>query len=495
MWRWWRDRDFVRVFISHSAMDNQVARRLKRSLSSFFSPIQVWEFGEHKGYGQSIWADNIRPHLERSDVFLLVCSGQLAHSPGVARELGLFQQLRAKSQDLRPVIIPVLLPGVAPPELKTRDFDTGAETGSTVSLEANRCFVLGSRFDSLKTLRDQILPKVRFFGTQTRWGVKTEPAAMIPASAFTCYETLFPIRTERDDPNDIKDWLGSAYDCSSPSMRRRFSSRDFKPASREDAVASRWAEIFACYEVGGSVVGMGYYSIDRSSGWVFGNYFGVLSPWRQGERAQFFHRSIEDKMRHVVPNHKGYLFEVETVDIDVLLSVARKATEAVSDAQLPELSNVEEAAVRAYRRLKVFSRHGAFALTTSDGSFVHYRQPAMQDPIGPEGEVELILLIKRADRSGTSEQTMDAAEIFSILYDGLFRDYYDEMTTTKLDAYATYLARLKTEMIDRLLDENASTVVTLGHPLRSLARSFADKGKGTGLRLSAVDRYNDRVPL
>jgi hypothetical protein len=411
------------------------------------------------------------------------------------RELALVEELRAKYQYLRPVLIPVVLPGLVSTVFRLRDFDKGDDAQKTFSVASSRCFVPGSRMDSFRTLRDQLKPRVRFFGSQTARGVKTEHPSRLSDDAFDCYRTLFPVEKERDKPDAILEWLTVAYDHSTREERARMSGKRFKPSSDEEEFAAQWGELFATYEVGGSVVGMAYHSIDRISGWVFGNYFGVLSPWRDGKRPQRFHRSIESKLRHIAPRFKGYVFEVETIEMNDLVSAAQKASGVQDKTALPPLTDEEEAAIRAYRRLKVFGRRGAKALLKAGGGFVYYRQPAMDEPIGRQNEVELILLVLKTGGKAGQENTIDAMEVFEFLYDELFHDGYEELPTTKFEAYAAYLRAVKREMVERLQSENGRTLVALGDPVQTVAKAFRERASGTGLRLSSLDRYNDRVPL
>jgi nucleoside phosphorylase len=129
----------------------------------------------------------------------------------------------------------------------------------------------------------------------TSYGTNSgDPDDLIGSDVWKCYETLFPIKEERDDPTNIITWLRDGYNNTTD-----------------------WAEVFFTLTVDNFCIGMAYVSllrpldggVNRPKGWWFGNYFGINKGWRESGNAIRFLESITEKCESIMPDSKGIVFE------------------------------------------------------------------------------------------------------------------------------------------------------------------------------------------
>jgi hypothetical protein len=494
----------LRIFISHAAKDNSRAVDLARHIRLAHPNVHVWEFGEHRGFGRDIWLENIRPALEDADVFLLLCSANAGSSEGVSREIGMLDSLWQRSAGLRPAIVGILLEYDAPLIYAIRDFNSGCLIGRSLDISNSRNVNLDDQqAGRLPLLLQMLASRVRFFGARNACVATTENPSDIPLHAFSCMRHLFPDDGVRNEPDEILRWLQLAFD----STESRFSHfrRRKAPANPSAYFGWKWAELLATLEVADRTIGVAHLSIDRHSGWIFGNYFGVINSWRGYGRARHFFEIVEEKAFSFCGDRRGFLFEVAALNIDALVCAAQKIMQSHSEAprngiistKKRSLTETELETVRCFLRLIAFGDHGALALTTKNGEFVRYRQPAVKEPIGETNEIAQHLLVKR--RCGRRNGTISAHEVFSFLFDQVYYDSRVRLPTTSFPDYEQYLIRLKEKTLEALLAENGSLEVALVNP-EIVIRSQFDRrcaALGVSARLSAVVAFRKEmeVPL
>lgn len=423
--------------------------------------FRAWTYEKEVQFGSPI-QDAVEKSIRNCDVVIALLSASGVRSKWVARELALAKALQASRRRGTPRIVgfstgrPALGTRLAmlfngntnaPWRVPLRNFHTGLPTGDVMDFADNRFLSMDMpHADKFEFFAEQMTPKVQFFGE--RPGDSDD----LPEGWEACYEELFPVADERDDPEDIKIWM----------EREAMRGPD-----------TPWQTLLTTMCVFDEVVGLGYFSFHKPSGWVFGNYFGIRRPWRHYYYANTYLEAIRNELLRRLPDAKGILFEVEPFNVRDLDTVEHKLK-----AGIALLEPGERELIRSLRRLNLYEQYGARALVTPRNLPVHYRQPAMTDrraadvedteadfrDLHPQ-EVELILLFYPIGANAlTSSSPVDA---FAFLYDEFFLEAYGW-----IPGYGTYLSTLRKE-----IESKMPTGSRWGHAFPRRARSIIDLAK------------------
>lgn len=243
-------------------------------------------------------------------------------------------------------------------------------------------------------------------------------------ASFDCYAKLFPDPGERDDPEDIRQWIERARQA-----ERR----------RDPRHASPWKEVYAVFHTDRDVVGMAYFSGHTKHKLWFGNFFGIVQgqPRRNDRAATFLETYIFPKLEREIPGSKAILFEIEPIEVDCLIN-------AVEREQL-ELTLKENLQfnINAYARLRFYNLNGAVAALGEDHVPLPYWQPAMQLPLSRENERAMVLMAYTLN----PDTQLDISACVDFLYDDVYRYAYDGTGGVELPGYVSYLAQLKRQVI------------------------------------------------
>jgi class 3 adenylate cyclase len=237
--------------------------------------------------------------------------------------------------------------------------------------------------------------------------------------SFNAYVELFPDENERDSPQDIETWLREA---------------------KLKIATSPWREVYGVAHVSGNVVGMVYVTCHITRHWCFANYFGIQKGYRKEGRAQLVYEALE---RHIVTNidarSRGLIFEVETVDWSHLEEVRQSgAISASRDLRHTVLH------LRRLRRLLLYQTGSALAFLAANQQPVPYWQPAMSEPLGPQGEVPLILMVLPF----VPKEVIRLDDVVQFVFDDLYGDAYGvDGSSTEIAGYRAYLAEVKARVL------------------------------------------------
>jgi hypothetical protein len=168
---------------------------------------------------------------------------------------------------------------------------------------------------------------IRVFGTESE-----DPVHLIGSPAWQVYEILFPAEEERDNPVNIIDWLTLGFQNS-----------------------TEWCEIFFTLHYKRKCIGIAYLStyrprirtLERPTGWWFGNYFGILKGYREAPAVGVFLSAITRKCYDILPESKGIIFEVQrynNADMKTALDKFKKNKQVT-------LTEDEKFSIRAARKV------------------------------------------------------------------------------------------------------------------------------------------------
>ncbi len=434
-------RKTIRIFISYTKRDEAAAIRLLKFLTD--AGFDTFGFQARFVGGMSV-RNTIERQISECDFFILVLSEEAVKSSWVQEEIWLALQTQhanredvGKAQNIDPCIFGFVAPGARSDyKIPLRDFRTHAPTGEDFS------FADLVNFDDTVYQSDSFVewmtPRVRFFGTDIR-----DAEELFRTEAFTTYERLFPNAEERDDPNDICQWLSedSATEAAGGAQARSLiSSRD-------------WGSVCAILQVGPISVGFVYLTVHLSSGWIFGNYLCLLPCWRPHGKARWFLDEIHKHILAQFPRSKGIVFEVEQFQdptIKSLLAKLKTGDHSFSDDEMEQ--------IRAVMRVGLYQRQHPGALLVVNGSTkqpITYRQPAMRAP-EDEGsdraawakanEWKLWLMVWPLTDEVTNN--FDLADVLSFIYIELFGKAYDPILSVGDFSYMRYVETLKQEIVE-----------------------------------------------
>jgi hypothetical protein len=478
------------IFISHSHEDADLAHQLRKDLASVDlqalrtasglppgleeDQFRVWAFERDLAFSAHL-KQSVKDKIRDCDVFMIILSSKSVASKWVQMELGLAVAQSGKAKMRHPMIVAVLAESCVPMTMALRDFDSGALTGS-FDFNATRCFAPGSpSTDAFDHLVQCLLLNVYCFGTDS-----TDPDLIPsgPDGAFACYEDLFPIREERDQPRDIASWLKRAY------------LRDSR---------ATFCRLFLTLQMQKVCIGMAFLDLDRTSRWIFGAYFGIRAEWRGDERARQFLLAVTTQCQKVVPGARGIAFEVEPYDDVLVRSVLRKFQReaarfpAKAGATRARLTKAEAATIRAIKRINLYmhQRSGALAVTFDDRRPVSYIQPAMSEPLVPAAEVPLWLMVypieilAGAPGAPHIKLLLDIRDLLDFLYDVMFSEAYIRDPDTALDGFEAHVREVKHRVLESIGDRPVFLVNSsmLSRDARELLARWGHRIRELGIKL------------
>ena len=167
------------------------------------------------------------------------------------------------------------------------------------------------------------------------YGSGRSDPALIPWSVWKTYQRLFPVDTEREEPETIVDWLKLAFLDE----------------------GSDWIHMFSAIYQGSDCIGISFVSASRSYGWGFWSYLGVLQDYRNIVKLSQFVEHVITELESVLPNPKGIFFAVERYD-DALAATTLEKLDRDPEGGVKSLSPAERFNTNAIRRLAIFSLQG-----------------------------------------------------------------------------------------------------------------------------------------
>jgi hypothetical protein len=312
------------------------------------------------------------------------------------------------------------------------------------------------------------------------YGTGGDHPSRIPPDVWQCYEALFPIEAERDDPANVLQWLDRGHS--------------------RDVSGYEWIEVLFTFRFDQTCAGVAYLSAyvpnplrgKRSSGWWFGNYFGLLEGWRKRGNAALFLTQIAKHCESVMSRAKGIIFEVERYDERQICSALSKLQSAggasESDSKPPTFTLEEIESIHAAMRIALYTGKSLGRMHRSEGSsslqtakfltlsaprassFVHgrdpkgqlyfldYIQPAMHEPLSPKNEVPLWLMMFPIGASPASTSSpgsciqlgdVEVDELLDFLYGEVFPSAYARehdsggAANTAIPGYSAYVTTVR----------------------------------------------------
>jgi hypothetical protein len=402
----------VSVFVSHSNRDASFAIDLAEKLNK--AGFRAWTYETCLKFSKDI-REEVWRIIADCDVFIVVDSAAARASGWVARELDKAEELQRKREGKMPAIIFIQMQNNLAPSFARKGFNTALPKGS-YNLENTRRFcVENAHTDQIDHLIASILPDVQFFGM-----CKGDSERM-PEGWVECYEALFPIKEERDAPADIMQWMEETA----------------------EEPNSEWEELVSTLSIVDYVVGMMYISMHKSSGWIFGNYFGLRNSWRHHNWAKLFRNAIDAHVRARLPHARGIIFEVEPFSDKVVAS----ATQAIKRGR-KTLSKKEVGNARSVRRASLYQANGARALMAGTTP-AFYKQPYMYEAeefdgvLDRKAEVPLILMMYPLGEAINPEKH-DPRSAIEFVWK-MFADGYGGAP-----AYDAYLVEVREEILAKL---------------------------------------------
>jgi hypothetical protein len=370
-------RQTVKIFISYTMQDRDVAMKLHAYLKDAgFSP---WVFQGQFSGGNSL-KELIKQQIEDCDFFVTVLSENSCTAPWVQAELWLALQTQKDRTEQT---------NSPPPAMQSpRIFGYVADSGGSNRIISLRrfdseeptpdSFSFGQvvNFDSRVYEDDQLAslltPRVAFVGTDI-----TDAEDLFRSHAFSTYEMMFPNPEERDDPNDICQWLNDEYGTET----RTISPTAALPLQHQ----SEWGSVCAVLQVADISVGFAYLTANVKSGWIFGNYFCLHPCWRPHGRAKWFLEQIQNRIHADYPSAKAIVFEVEVFDSATIGRTLSKLR-----ANRTDFDKSEQEQIRSVMRVGLYQRQNPGAsllLNFKARTPITYRQPGMKAPESTEIDI------------------------------------------------------------------------------------------------------------
>jgi hypothetical protein len=470
-------KNIVKVFVSHTSADIEHVRLLKSQLESHDKDgrLLIWIYETETEPTREL--GKLKFDIEEADFLIVALSNESIKKEFVQRELGHAVRLARKDPDRRPIILGVWVDPAPPPAklvVPIREFNSkGAfgkyDFGATKYHKLHR-----PEIDDIAHLYEYLAPRVLFWGRDI-----ADRNTLIKTGAWEIYEKFFPNVEERDDPTDIMGWIEQEYAQIAP---------DYDPAAAPMTDAERiahrrpqdWGSVFGIVQIAGRAVGIIYLTVNVRSGWVFGNYFGVLKSWRVNQRAAYFIEQIRAYAEQQFGKLKGVVLEVERFDDKGIAALAKKLKQ-----RAPKLSAKEEETVRSVMRIGLYQSHGVRLLMAPGARDIAYRQPAMNDLKRGERlskewlrkrEWPLWLMVWPFSLSNVVEY--DFNEIIDFLYLDLFGSYHEKREGVFQSfglSYTDYLLGMRDEA-RRANDARAFGVLSLPKGAKEVWRLAVLKG-------------------
>jgi len=197
-------------------------------------------------------------------------------------------------------------------------------------------------------------------------------------------------------------------------------------------------------ELSNYIIGMGYFCVHLSSGWIFANYLAIEHTLRNEHPVAIFYENIKEKINSKIKNSKakGVVFEVAPMNFDFLVKIAESSTKVSGSDQEDEFI----IQMKSFRRLNWFiKQNNVYIVLDKKGSIFPYVQPGMDDPV-QEHTQELFLMIElfNTDLKNDSQELVE--EILVFLYDDLFMSGSGE----RAKGYEENVTQVKQSVLEKI---------------------------------------------
>lgn len=308
-----------------------------------------------------------RSEIDNAHFFLLLVSENSLASDRIQRELGRARARQRETGGYRPVVIQVFSREAdwrkrrPAPAFPVRDFESGKRT---------ELLALDSSFDELvnPTVRNDLIAFMRPTLLVTRGDI-WDTATFNETDIYKLYAQFFP-PNERDDPEDIENWV-LKMDAGIP---RSFELRAARQISYQ--LDSRYFIL----NVAKKAIGLGFLTYDYCARLVYVNYVGVQRCWRQGQLARTLFLDIVCVVADLFPEGEALVLEVEPFDIDnvnATIERLKSEPERVSPSELDE--------IRRFLRVAFYQKlNFSFFVDGATGKPLLCRSPCIDPSDDPE---------------------------------------------------------------------------------------------------------------
>jgi hypothetical protein len=437
----------VKVFLCHSSKDNTAVQALAGELKE--EGYAVWWFENELDYGDPIRTE-VEKHIRESDVFVLCYSQNSVRSRWVREELDL--ALSLEGSEACQIQIYKLDNTPLFTNLRRRNWQTGREKfrffhdGLFFDSTRRRCFDPLAAFDSKSNWLRSFAPRWDYYG----YGGKDGDA--IPDALFDMLDDLF------DDVqlSHREDWRGWISDA----------------ANNLDI---NYRDLIISISLGQRPIAFISLTPYVSTGFVFGNYFGVLRKHRSNNYARILYdgaslllnelydftyreglsRPATGSAFSMVAKPHGYLFEVESLPLSEIgrildrfasLQLPRepqemtaRQTKALRTAFTPDQVSL----MRAAKRVALYERNRCLAFVDIEGTPLPYVGPANKQPLTSEAEVDYVLMYCPINTSGRELQNLFSyREVLRAFYFDWYGDGNAKANAQAIPGYGPYLQDL-----------------------------------------------------
>jgi hypothetical protein len=342
----------VNAFISHAAEDEIAALTLRTRLAE--EGIECWCFEEDLRFSEHI-DDRVMQALDNSDCIIVILSPAGLESEWVRWELGYARQLHQQRGGVpRPCLIPVhaydQLP--EPLEIQPLRLRTAEPIGSPLAFHRHRCY----------RLRDETMVPSLARSMRPSLTRVTEPSGKherLFDGIAELIDELFPNELDRPHPEQIRDWLND---------------------NLHNPTASPWTEFLLAAHIGEDVMGFAYLNYSHHYAYGYAPFLGISPAWRSRTRIGWLLEQSKAEMTRICPTCRGVLFEVELFDSHVIRR----------DGELGDQAS--ERAMNLHR-VHLFQSFGARVLVDHANNPIRLPQPSLALPLGPETEVDHMLMV------------------------------------------------------------------------------------------------------
>ena len=216
----------------------------------------------------------------------------------------------------------------------------------------------------------------------------------------------------------------------------------------------------------GDPIGIAYLSCKTDREWAFANYFGIHEDWRNRWDIPFV-VFLKKSLQRLVPNAKGIVFEIESIDKELLKRAG--CQEKVKGE--PDQDEIVTHA-RRWRRLTYYQKMQARTALQEDGTWFPYAQPAMDDESCKKHECPMILMVAPLDIDTGLPADLSPNDVADFVYDELFRDAYGEPGESYRPKFRKYLQELKKRMRSRTKGMPKFDVVSTPPEIRMLLKTL-----------------------
>ena len=332
----------IGVFISHAREDNVEALQHRDALDD--AKFNVWKYDAKPNPAHS---SAVEPEIKSREFFVLLFSGISPTKSLLQRELGLAAALQRRNRGYLPLIITLLSRNMRwnhenmPTIFPTMDFHTG-NPGSALPLDT--CLVPAS--DNFTAHNQELIDYMRPQLLISRMDF-SDRDVFYDTDVFTLYEDLFPA-SERDNPNDIIDWVLDTDIGQSRSVKLN---DDVHFVYRID---SRYCILTLAKKA----IGLAFLTYDYRYSIMFGNYIAVQESWRSHGLADAFARKIREALAQegLFQGCRGTVFEVEPFDKAEIYRIISYLEEPANKKQFHNSNDYDQ--IRRFLRVNWYESMG-----------------------------------------------------------------------------------------------------------------------------------------